>query len=91
MKQAMKIKGILAMADVTYEEFAKLIGITRQTLHKYLNDPDIFLDDNKTGKSIIRGSSKLMQCVSNGALPLTKPLTKAEKMAGLEDAIKSDA
>ena len=88
MKQAMKIKGILAMADVTYEEFAKLIGTTRQTLHKYLNDPDISLDDNETGKSVIKGSQQLMWCVSNGKLPLTKPLTKAEKMAGLEDAIK---
>jgi predicted DNA-binding protein YlxM (UPF0122 family) len=85
MKQAMKIKGILAMCDVTYGEFAEIANTSRQTLHRYLNDPHVSLDDTEVGKGIIKMSKVLEQLFSEGKLPLTKPLTKDEKMVGLKE------
>ena len=79
----MKIKGILAMGDITYDEFAKLVGTSRQTLYKYLNDADIHLEDTELGMSIINKADKIMSLCSEGKLPLPKDSSKEVKLERL--------
>jgi len=68
MKTSTKIKGILAMADISQLELAKLCGVTRQTIHNYLNVKDI--EDYERGLKVMTVVDKLMKLCGNDTLPL---------------------
>lgn len=72
------------MADVTYEEMGKLCGLTRQSLHTYLNDPYCYMEDTPNGRLVIEMSKKLATLVSTTQLPLPK-MDKDEKIEKLKE------
>ena len=83
MKATTRIKGALAMGGISYEEFAKLCGFTRQTVYKYLNCDHP--EDSENGTKLISAANKIMWLVSNRKLPLSKEQDKATKLQQLEE------
>lgn len=86
MKTSTKIKGILAMANISQLELATLCGVTRQTIHNYLNVVDI--EDFKHGLTVMSTVDKLMRLCADDSLPL--PLDTADKMAQITELLGRD-
>ena len=85
MRLSHKIKGILAAADLTYAELASLCGLTRQTIHQYLNNPAVDLEELEKGVKVIDVSNIIMQHTVGEILPLIKGLAKEERLKRLKE------
>lgn len=86
MRTAQKIKGILGTAGVTYDEFAQLCGVTRKTIHQYLNTP-VDIEDFENGLVAMDVADKLMKLCYTEALPIPKGVPKDEKMERLKELV----
>ena len=86
MRTSRKIIGILATAGLTYDEFAKLSGLTRQTIHQYLNT-DIDLEDFEGGVKCIEIADKIMHLCMKGALPVPRDTPKELKLEAIRKLI----
>ena len=88
MKTSDKIKGILASTGLTYEEFAKLCGLTRQTIHMYLNT-GVDIEDYERGLVALDVSGKLLHLAVNGVLPLAKGVPKESRVERIRELLKN--
>ena len=86
MKTSVKLKGILAVAGLTYEEFGKLCGLTRQTIHAYLNT-GIDIEDLDNGVKAIKVADELVKLVGQGVLPLSRAVTKKDKVERIKEML----
>ena len=80
MRTYHKIRGILATADLTYEEFAKLCGVTRQTIHTYLSGK-VYMEDMENGVKCMAMADKIMALCQSGALPISLEIPKEPRVA----------
>lgn len=80
MKTATKIKGILAMAGISYKDLSQLCGLSRQTIHTYLNDPNCFMEDYEGGVKVLAVTNRLMALTTEGKLPLPKTADKVSQI-----------
>lgn len=83
MKTATKIKGILAMAGISYNDLAQLCGLSRQTIHTYLNDPKCFMEDYEGGVKVLSVTNRLMTLTAEGRLPLPKTADRVPQIREL--------
>jgi DNA-binding XRE family transcriptional regulator len=86
MHITVKIKGVLAMADVTYGELGALCGVSRQTIHSYLNGSTDIEDQNK-GITVIDCVQVLNKLVADERLPLSLDIPKAERINRLKELV----
>lgn len=86
MKTSAKIRGVLAMAGVTQLELAQLSGVTRQTIHNYLNVQDI--EDYARGLKVMAVVDKIMRLCVTDTLPL--PTSMTDRMGVLTQLLASD-
>lgn len=88
MKTSAKIKASLAAAGLSYDEFGLLIGLTRQTLHKYLNDPHVYIEDYENGIKAMDMAEQLMRLAAQEKLPLKRGLERNEKLRQIRELLK---
>lgn len=86
LRTSVKIKGVLGTCDITYEEFAKLCGLSRQTIHHYLNS-NVYVEDFEGGLKAMEVSSKLMHAAVSGVLPLAKSIAKESRIERLKELV----
>lgn len=86
MRPAVKIKGILGTAGMTYEELAKLCGLTRQTIHQYLNNPTFHMEDLANGIKVMDMANRLYKLCMDGKLPL-EDVPKEERLEKIKDIL----
>jgi len=85
MKTSVKIKGILATADVSLAELGALVGLSRQTLHNYLNVNEV--ENYTRGLQVIEVTNQLMKLAVEGRLPLPKGTPAAERIPRLKEML----
>lgn len=83
MRTSDKIKGVLATCDLTYKDFAALVGVSRQTIHTYLNGPG-YMEDYENGVRAMDVSNRLMALALEHKLPLPKGLPNEDKLAKIK-------
>ena len=89
MRPAEKIRATIAAADLKFDEFSALAGITRQRLNYYLK-PNVFLADYEGGIRCIDVSKKLWKLCEDNKLPLSKELSGDAKMLVLKKLLRGD-
>jgi predicted DNA-binding protein YlxM (UPF0122 family) len=89
MRTSSKIRGVIATADLTMTEVADLCGLTRQTLHAYLNDPDVDLEEFNGGIKLMDVCKKMMELCVSDVLPLDRKLDKDGRMETLKALVLS--
>lgn len=89
MRPAEKIKAALAAADITYDEFGSIVGLTRQRLHFYFKT-DVHLEDFVGGQRCMQIASKLWNLCEEGKLPINSTITGDTKIQMLKGLLKGD-
>lgn len=82
-----KIKGILAMADVTYGELGVLCDVSRQMIHNYLSNRSYEIEDCDKGLVVIDCVQKLNYLVTAGKLPLDRSTPKDQRINLLKELL----
>lgn len=88
MKLSQKIKGILRSAGISQRELAILCGLSRQTIHVYLNT-DIYMEDTEGGREVIKIIDIITILANNNDLPISKAFAVETKIQVIKKMIEN--
>ena len=81
-----KVRGVLATAGLTYEEFGQLCGVTRRTIHGYLSGK-VYMEDMENGVKCMAMADKLMGLCTAGSMPLSHGVPKESRVATIKSLL----